>query len=92
MLALIATVGAVFLMFLPGPAVVLYFFAGALLASESLSVARLLDWGEVRLRALWRWGRNHWENAPGWGRTVFVVLVACLSATSTYVSVRLLWN
>ena len=87
--ALVAIVLAVLLMFLPGPAVVFYFFAGAILASESLTIARLMDWAEVRSRALWRWGRDHWRKTPHWGRVVLVALMVLVSATSTYISYRL---
>jgi len=90
LLALVAIVIAVMLMFIPGPAVLFYFFAGTLLASESLYVARLLDWIEVRLRASWKWGKGHWGRTPAWGRATLVTLVVCLSATSTYLSYRLI--
>lgn len=92
LLALIAVVIAVFLMVLPGPAVLFYFFAGTLLASESLYVARLLDWAEVRLRTMWKWGKGHWGQTPTWGRATIVTLVVCLSVTSTYLSYRLVTN
>jgi hypothetical protein len=88
-IALVAVAIAVVLMFIPGPAIVFYFIAGALLAAESLTIARLMDWLEVRLRALWRWGKGHWGNMPQWGRAGLIVAVICLSATSTYISYRL---
>lgn len=92
LLAVVAIVIAVFLMVLPGPAVLFYFFAGTLLASESLFVARLLDWAELRLRAGWKWGMGHWGRTPAWGRATLVALVVCLSVTSTYLSYRLVAN
>lgn len=88
--ALASIVIAVFLMFLPGPAIVFYFLAGTLLARESRYVARLMDWGEVRLRALWGWGTRRWARLPGWGRAMLVLLFVGLSTTSTYISYRLL--
>lgn len=88
-IALVAVVIAVVLMFIPGPAVVFYFIAGALLAAESLMIARLMDWIEVRLRTLWRWGKGHWGNLPRWGRAGLIGAVLGLSAMSTYVSYRL---
>jgi hypothetical protein len=89
-LALMAVVIGAFLMFFPGPAIPFFFLAGALLATESLTIARLLDWIEVRLRATWRWGKRHWGNTPHWGRALLVVAALGLSAASTYVSYRLL--
>jgi hypothetical protein len=77
-------------MFLPGPAILFYFFAGTLLASESLYLARLMDWAEVKLRALGKWGKRHWKQTPKWGRAAIITVVACVSVTSTYLSYRLL--
>ena len=92
LVALAAIVIAVFLMFLPGPAVLFYFLAGTLLAPESIYLSRLLDWGEVRLRSLVKWGRHLWSRTPVWGRALLVAFVVCLSATSTYVSYRMVSN
>jgi hypothetical protein len=92
LVALVAIVIAVVLMFLPGPAVLFYFFAGTLLARESLVVARLLDWIEVKLRALWKRGLPLWRKTPVWGRVLLAGFVFCLSATSTYLSYRFMTN
>jgi Putative transmembrane protein (PGPGW) len=51
-LALIA-VGLVLLV-LPGPGLLVGAFGAALLAGESLTVARALDWIDLRLTRLWR--------------------------------------
>lgn len=85
------TVGLI-LAFIPGPAIVFFLLSGSLLAAESRGLARLLDWGETRLRALWKWGKHHWGQTPTWGRAVLVTLVVCLSVTSTYISYRLATN
>jgi len=87
--AMLATGIGVIFAFIPGPATPFFFLAGALLASESLYLARLMDWGEVRLRRLWGWGKHHWGQTPAWRRAVLVTLGLCLSATSTYLSYRL---
>ncbi len=92
LLALVAVVIGAFLMFLPGPAVLFYFFAGTMLATESLYLARLLDWTEVKLRALGKWGQRHWTQTPTWGRAALIGFVVCLGATSTYISYRLVTN
>jgi hypothetical protein len=39
------------LVFIPGPAILFFLIAGALLAVQSLGVARALDWSELRGRA-----------------------------------------
>ena len=40
-------------LFVPGPGLLFIAAGGAVLASESLAVARVLDWVEVRGRRLW---------------------------------------
>ena len=42
------------LMFIPGPAVVMFGLAAALLAEDSLRIAKALDWLELKIRALVR--------------------------------------
>jgi hypothetical protein len=92
-LLLVAALGSlvigVFLMFVPGPAVVFYFLAATLLAGESLYLARLMDWAEVRLRAGWKWGRHRWEQTPVWGRVTSIGVAVCLSIGVAYLSFRL---
>jgi len=41
-------------LFVPGPGTLFIAVGGAVLARESLAVARALDWVEVRGRRLWR--------------------------------------
>jgi hypothetical protein len=63
----IVTIGAGFaliavgliLLVLPGPGLLVGAFGAALLAGESLVVARALDWVDVRVTALWRRWRKH---------------------------------
>lgn len=92
LVALAAFAVGLVLAFIPGPAIVFFLLAGSLLAAESRGLARLLDWTEVRLRALGRWGKAHWGRTPAWGRATLVTFVVCLGATSTYLSYRLMTN
>ena len=48
----VALAVGVVLAFIPGPAIVFFLLAGVLFATQSLWVARALDWTELRLRAL----------------------------------------
>lgn len=81
--ALAAAVGVV-LAFLPGPAVLFFLIAGALLASEWLWMARMLDWLEIRLRRLARFSARLWRSLPAAGRVVVVLVAASASAVSTW--------
>jgi hypothetical protein len=74
--ALIFAVG-VFLLAFPGPGTIVMFIGGGLIAEESLLVARLLDWLEVRLRNLCA------RIVRAWNRTspvIKVLLVICAFA------------
>ena len=52
------------LMVFPGPAVPFFFLAGALLATESRTIARGMDWAEVRGRRIADWVEQRWERLP----------------------------
>ena len=60
--AVLSFAAGVVLLFIPGPAVLFFALAGALLATQSRRLARWLDQGEVRARkavaALRRWRRR----------------------------------
>ena len=51
------------LMFIPGPAVVFFALSAALIANQSRSAARALDWLELRLRALYGQARDLWRES-----------------------------
>lgn len=80
----------VVLMFIPGPAILFYFIAGGLLASESKLVARFLDWTELKLRALWKWGQRHWKKMPLVAKVAVTALVVCLGAGAAFGMYRLM--
>jgi hypothetical protein len=62
--AVLAVLGFLMLI-LPGPGILCLALAGGLFASESLRIARFLDWIDARLRAAWKRVRERW------GRGVF---------------------
>lgn len=59
--AVVSLAVAVVLTIFPGPAFVFYGLAGALLATQSIHVARLLDRGELAARALVGRMRDTWD-------------------------------
>jgi hypothetical protein len=77
------------LAFIPGPAVLFFLLAGALLASDSLWIARALDWIEVRARRVGRWAQRLWRRLPTYGRAALLIAGGCLSVASTYGFYRL---
>jgi len=83
-LALVLAAVGVVLVFIPGPAVVFFFLAGGLAASESRHVARGMDWLEVHLRAVVVWLRRRWSRIPRGGRAALIGAGACASLAGTY--------
>jgi uncharacterized protein (TIGR02611 family) len=84
-------VGAV-LCVIPGPGLPFIFLGGGLLAAESLIVARVMDWLELRVRAVWRWARRYWTKMNGWQRAGVIVVGLTLGAGSTYFFYRLMFG
>lgn len=82
LLAVVALAIGVVLVFIPGPAILFFFMAGALLASDWLWMARTLDWLEVRLRAGWRRAQRWWKRLPWAGRIALLVAGGSLSAAA----------
>jgi hypothetical protein len=74
-LAVIAMAIGVVLIFLPGPAVLFFAITGALLATESLTVARMLDWVELRLRAVAHWLVRRWRAMSGLQRVLAIATI-----------------
>ena len=64
-LAGVLTLVGFVLIFVPGPAFVFLGLAAALLAEESLAVARALDWTEVKIRRAVRRIRGPGIGEPG---------------------------
>ena len=76
--------GGIVLIFIPGPAVVLFALAAALLAEDSLRIARVLDWLEVRIRRLIKWGERVWKRAGLAGRAAIVLLALTVAGAGAY--------
>jgi len=66
---------------IPGPGGVLAFVGLALIGSEFLPIARALDWGELRLRGLVRWGTEVWRGLP-LGMQVVIGLLAVITVVT----------
>jgi hypothetical protein len=88
--AIISMLIGVVLVIIPGPALPFFFISGGLLASESRTIARFMDWLEVVLRKLGRWGRARWRRLPKPVRLICLGLGTCLSVGATYLTYRFL--
>jgi len=69
---------------IPGPGGVIAFVGLALIGSEFLPIARLLDWGELRVRGLVRWARNVWRVLPLGMQVVIALLAVIVVVTVGY--------
>lgn len=74
---------------IPGPAILFFAIAGALLASESEVVARFLDWSEVKIRAVVNGAKRIWKRLPMIGKVAVVIVGAAGSAGATVMGYRM---
>lgn len=79
--AAVAFAIGVVLVFVPGPAVLFFLITGALLSGESMTVARWLDRGEVKARALFAIVRGFWRRRSPVGKVAFLSALAVVAAS-----------
>ena len=77
--ALVAVLVGIVLTVMPGPAVLFFALAGALLAAESRGVATVLDGTELKLRDAIHWVLRYWGSL-GWVGRVVIVFTLTLAA------------
>ena len=93
LLAPLSLAVGVVLMFIPGPAVLFFALAGALLASHSMPVARALDWLELKLRAALAKGRAWWSRAsPAKKSAVVLALLLVVAGIGAAALELLIWS
>ena len=81
--ALVLAAGIFFLP-APGPGWAVIFIGGGLIAQESERGAKVLDWTELRLRAVVDWALRIWKNASIPVRIVIVVLTLAIVGAAAY--------
>lgn len=79
------------LVFIPGPAILFFFIAGALLAEESRLIARLLDWIELRARAVWRPLKAWWKRRSQVAKVSAAVTLVLVTGAVTYGSYKVIF-
>jgi hypothetical protein len=91
LLLAIAAVGiGIVLTVFPGPAIVFFFLGGSLLASESLAIARFMDWCELKFRAIYKRGQRLWKKMPFVARAAATIVIVSSGIASTYLCYRLM--
>jgi hypothetical protein len=73
----------------PGPAILFFLLGGSLLATESRTVARFMDWSELKIRAAIRWARGVWHAASMTVRAVIVCVIVLFAGAGLYGMYRL---
>lgn len=89
--ALVLAAGIFFLP-APGPGWAIIFIGGGLIAQESERGAKILDWTELRLRALVQWALRVWKHASAPMRAVIVLISAAVIGVVLYGAYLLLFN
>ena len=76
-LGFLLVLAGIFFLAFPGPGLLVLALGLALIAQESLSVARMLDWLELKLRPPYLWAKRRWKKA---GPAARWTALACLAA------------
>jgi hypothetical protein len=79
----------VVLTFIPGPAIVFYFAGAGLLAGESRTLARGLDWSELKLRRAFHWSKRWWGRASLIAKLAVIFLAAGVGIGLCYTAYRI---
>lgn len=85
-LGILLSLTGIFFMAVPGPGLLILAPGLVLIAGESLLMARLLDWAEVRGRAFYEWAKARWQKASDLAKlgliilTILIVVAALVSA------------
>jgi hypothetical protein len=77
-------------MFIPGPATLFFVIAAALLATDSLPLAKLLDWTEVKTRRLGARARRRWRRLSPFSRASVAALGIAVSLASSVLFYRIM--
>ena len=90
LVALGAVVVGIILVFIPGPAILFFLIAGSLLAAESRTIARFLDWAELKLRAVFSWLSRQWRRLHFAGKVAVSSLAATGAGGCAYAAYRMM--
>lgn len=90
LLAAVIFAGALALTVIPGPATPLFFVAGALIASDWLWMAKVMDRVEVFLRKIFKPIGKFWHKLPVYGRVLLAIATTSISITASITVYRLM--
>ena len=81
--ALVIAAGLFFLP-APGPGWAIIFIGGGLIAQESKAASKVLDWVELRLRAVVDWAQRMWRRASTPARVGLVALGILIAGAAAF--------
>ena len=86
--ALIVAAGIFFLP-APGPGFVIIFLGGGMMAQESETAAKVLDWSELRVRAVMKWALGVWNHASTPARAAIAFFGLVVAAGAGYAAYQI---
>ncbi len=87
----IVTLAGIFFLPAPGPGFLILFLGGGLIAQESMTAAKVLDWIELRLRAVASWAVGIWKRASMPVRIAIVIVALALAGAIAWAAYRVLF-
>jgi uncharacterized protein (TIGR02611 family) len=76
----------------PGPGILIVLVGAGMIAQESRTAARALDWAELRLRALAGAARQRWRRATVPVRLLLVLAALALAGAAAFGAYRILFG
>jgi uncharacterized protein (TIGR02611 family) len=84
--------GGIFFLPAPGPGTLIVALGAALIARESLFVARILDWIEVRIRRAVAWGLKTWKGLSLPVKILISALALALLGAFAFAAYRIIFS
>ena len=85
-------VAGIFFLPAPGPGWGIIFIGGGLIAQESEVAAKVLDWVELRLRAVVDWALRLWKNASAPARAGIVAVGLVIAGGAGFAAYEIFFN
>jgi hypothetical protein len=86
LIAIVSLAIGVVLTFIPGPAILFYFIGAGLLAGESRTLARWLDWSELKSRKAFHRAKRWWKHAGLFARSGVILSGVCVTGGAVYLA------
>jgi hypothetical protein len=92
LVGVILVIAGIVLCVFPGPGIPLIILGASFLAERSRTIARSMDWSELKIRQGIKWALLWWRKASLPARCVALVLITGVSAVGAYGAYRMLFD